>query len=125
MNCVDIHEYCKDDDQINVLFSWKREQRLAYKEIMKEIINSPEKTPLFLGKAYIHENRVHGLYVAERLNERYWGLYCAIGSRLTPGITEWMDYHFFNLIYKLGGQQLLLGGSENLGVSRYVSKIEP
>ena len=125
LNCVDIHEYFKDYDQVNVLFSWKREQSNAYREIIKEIINSPDNNPLFLGKAYIHENRVHGLYVAERLNERVWGLYCAIGSRCTPGITEWMDYHFFNLIYKLGGQLLLLGGSENLGVSRYVSKLNP
>ena len=125
LECVDFHEYFKDYDQVQVLFSWKKEQSDAYGEIMKEIINSPDNSPFFLGKAFIHGDRVHGLYVAERLNEKCWGLYCAIGSRMTPGITEWMDYHFFNLIHKMGGQQLLLGGSENIGVSRYVSKLSP
>ena len=125
LHCVDMHEYFNDHDQVNVLFSWKREQSHAYREIIKEIINAPSQAPTYLGKAYIHDNRIHGLYVAEKLSERLWGLYCAIGSRFSPGITEWMDYHFFNLIYNSGGHRLLLGGSENLGVSRYVSKLNP
>ena len=125
LDCVDLQEYFKDYDQVRDLFSWKKEQCDAYREILKEMLNTSDHHPSFLGKAYIHDHRIQGLYVAERLSEQCWGLYCAVGSRMTPGITEWMDYHFFNLIYKLGCQQLLLGGSENIGVSRYVSKLNP
>ena len=68
---------------------------------------------------------VHGIYISEKIADQATGLYCALSSLKAPGITEWMDYHFFKYLHESGYKQVYLGGSETSGVHQYVQKLSP
>lgn len=74
---------------------------------------------------YDEQQTLHGLYISESFGNGTMGLYCAVSSKGFPGITEWMDYHFFQRLYQDGIQYLYLGGSETQGVDTYIKKLFP
>jgi L-amino acid N-acyltransferase YncA len=72
---------------------------------------------------FVDQDRVRGLYIAERLSLTDMGLYCAITSKDEPGITEWTDAYFFKRLFTLGIQTVHLGGAENIGIHQFIRKL--
>lgn len=108
------------------LFKSHPEKYKSYKQMIQAVQrdekgNHHYKTCVF----YDEQSIVQGLYIGERLGRESMGLYCAVSSRSMPGITEWMDYHFFQQVYADGIPYLYLGGSETIGVDTYIQKLFP
>ncbi len=108
------------------LFGPDPDKYKSYLQIIREVASRRPGDGTYKACAYSDENgTVHGLYISELLAEGAMGLYCAISSRSSPGITEWMDYDFFRRVFEDGIHTLYLGGSETAGVHAYVQKLLP
>jgi hypothetical protein len=108
------------------LFGGSLEKYKSYLPIVREVLGRQSSNDHYKVCVYSDEDgMVHGLYLSERLEERKMGLYCAVSSKSSPGMTEWMDYDFFRWVYNEGIHTLYLGGSETEGVHRYVKKLLP
>lgn len=108
------------------LFGPDPDKYRSYLPIIREVAARGADDGIYTACAYCDEvGTMHGLYIGERLEKQSMGLYCAVSSRTSPGITEWMDYDFFRQIFAAGIDRLYLGGSETAGVHAYVQKLLP
>lgn len=109
------------------LFGSDPEKYRSYKQIIREAATSRGngEDRYKVCTYYDEKGVIQGLYVSEALEEGSMGLYCAVSSKTSPGITEWMDYDFFHQLYRQGIHTLYLGGSETQGVDAYVKKLLP
>jgi hypothetical protein len=108
------------------LFGSNPEKYKSYKQMIQEISSQGSDNDRY--KVCIYRDKdetIHGLYIGELLEKGSMGLYCAVSSRAFPGITEWMDYDFFQQIFHEGIHSLYLGGSETEGVHAYIQKLLP
>lgn len=94
----------------------------AYTNIIDAVLSADLRPP-YIASVYQNFNSVHGIYVAEQLSDDAVGLYCAVTSKSSPGMTEWMDVTFFQKLHELGIKKILLGGCENDGVMAYCKKL--
>jgi len=98
----------------------------SYKQIIREASSFRARDGKYKVCAYYDERHaVHGLYISELFEKGSMGLYCAVSSKSSPGITEWMDYDFFRQLFQEGIHTLYLGGSETEGVDAYIKKLLP
>ncbi|HEY0753397.1 MAG TPA: hypothetical protein VGD98_05495 [Ktedonobacteraceae bacterium] len=98
----------------------------SYMQILQEASSARGADSRYRFCAYYDERAtIHGLYVSELFQEGIMGLYCAVSARSFPGVTEWMDYDFFQQLFNEGIHTLYLGGSETEGVHGYVQKLLP
>ena len=108
------------------LFGPNPDKYNSYKQIIREASSLRASDGKYKVCAYYDEHHtIHGLYVSELLEQGSMGLYCAVSSKSSPGITEWMDYDFFRQLFQEGIHILYLGGSETEGVDAYVKKLLP
>lgn len=108
------------------LFGSNPDKYKSYLQIIREVSSQRPGDGTYKVCVYFDEDAtIHGLYISELLEERRMGLYCAISSRSSRGITEWMDYDFFQQVFHDGIDYLYLGGSETHGVHAYVKKLFP
>lgn len=108
------------------LFTSHPEKYNSYIQMIREVnAYSKEDTTYKICAYYDQHETIHGLYISESLGNGNMGLYCAVSSRDFPGITEWMDYDFFQQLYQDKVHYLYLGGSETSGVDTYIKKLFP
>ena len=108
------------------LFEPNPDKCKSYLQIIQEASSRRPSDGTYKVCVYSDENAtIHGLYISELLAKGRMGLYCAVSSKSSPGITEWMDYDFFQQLYRDGIHALYLGGSETEGVDAYVKKLLP
>jgi len=108
------------------LFGPNPDKYKSYLQIIREAISQRPSDGTYKVCVYYDEDAIiHGLYISELLEERRMGLYCAVSSKSSRGITEWMDYDFFQQLFHDGIDALYLGGSETPGVHAYVKKLFP
>ncbi|HET8844484.1 MAG TPA: hypothetical protein VFN35_23650, partial [Ktedonobacteraceae bacterium] len=108
------------------LFGPDPDKYKSYKQILREATSSRKNDSHYCTCFYYDEKGIiQGLYVSETLEKSSMGLYCAVSSKSSPGITEWMDYDFFHQLFQQGIHTLHLGGSETQGVDSYVKKLLP
>ena len=108
------------------LFGSNPDKYKSYLQIIREASSQRPGDGTYKVSVYSDEDAtIHGLYIGERLPERRMGLYCAVSSKSSRGITEWMDYDFFQQVFHDGIDALYLGGSETQGVHAYVKKLFP
>ena len=108
------------------LFGSNPDKYKSYRQIIREANSQRPGDGAYKVCVYYDEDAtIHGLYISELLEERCMGLYCAISSKSSRGITEWMDYNFFQQAFHDGIDSLYLGGSETHGVHEYVKKLFP
>lgn len=74
---------------------------------------------------FLHNDEVEGVYIVEFFSLTDSGLYCAVTAKNRPGITEWMDWYFFKMLYNEGVKNIYFGGSETKGVAYYIKKLNP
>ena len=110
----------------STLFADHSEKYESYLQMIREVNSHDERDNRYQICTYYDAYKtLHGLYISETFSDGNMGLYCAVSSKAFPGITEWMDYHFFQQLYQDGIQYLYLGGSETSGVDAYVKKLFP
>lgn len=108
------------------LFGQNPDKYKSYMQIIREASSLRPGDGKYKVCVYYDEHKtIHGLYIAELLEKDSMGLYCAVSSKSFPGITEWMDYDFFQQMFHEGIHYLYLGGSETQGVDAYVKKLLP
>lgn len=108
------------------LFGPSPEKYKSYLQIIREVDVRRSDDSRYNVCLYVDEHAaMHGLYISEWLGAECMGLYCAVSSKSSPGITEWMDYDFFLQLFRDGVRYLYLGGSETQGVDAYVQKLLP
>lgn len=108
------------------LASRKSSKHQAYFHLCRFVQAQEISRDGFFCKVYVdHNHHVHGLYIAQRLEDETAGLYCAITSRAYSYATERMDVAFFQWLRQMGIRKLMLGGSETAGVHHYVQKLLP
>lgn len=108
------------------LFGYNPDKFKSYAHILKEASSAPADEGRYRVCAYYDEHgTIQGVYVSELFEPGIMGLYCAVSSKSSPGITEWMDYDFFQRLFHEGIHMLYLGGSETEGVHAYVQKLLP
>jgi len=108
------------------LFSFNPDKYKSYMQVIREIRSKSSQNGKYKICVYYDEYKtIHGLYISELLEKGSMGLYCAVSSRAFPGITEWMDYDFFQQVFYDNIHYLYLGGSETQGVDAYVKKLLP
>jgi hypothetical protein len=108
------------------LFGHSPEKYRSYLQIIREVDAHRANDGRYTVCLYIDEHAaMHGLYISEWLGAESMGLYCAVSSKSSPGITEWMDYDFFQQLFHNGVRYLYLGGSETQGVDAYIQKLLP
>jgi hypothetical protein len=113
-----------EHQDFSTLFSADSEKNKCYRQMIAAVTSHQDakyKTCIYCDKYGV----AHGLYIAETLATGVMGLYCAVGSKKAPGITEWMDHDFFQQLYQQGIHILYLGGSETQGVDTYIKKLFP
>lgn len=71
------------------------------------------------------QSKIEGLYICEIISKNSVGLYCGLTSTKYGGITEYLDYLLFKKLLNKGYDYVYLGGSETLGVEKYVQKLRP
>lgn len=108
------------------LFGPNPDKYHSYRQIIREACSPRASESTYKVCAYYDAHHtIHGLYISELLAKGTMGLYCAVSSKSFPGITEWMDYDFFQQLFLEGIHTLYLGGSETEGVHAYVQKLLP
>ena len=108
------------------LFGFNPDKYKSYIQVVREVRSRKSEDGKYKICVYYDEHQtIHGLYISELLAKKCMGLYCAVSSRAFPGITEWMDYDFFQQIFSDNIPYLYLGGSETQGVDAYVKKLLP
>jgi hypothetical protein len=107
------------------LFGGSWDKYKSYAHIIKEASSIKDNGRYKVCSYYDERGIIQGLYVSERFREGISGLYCAVSTKVFPGVTEWMDYDFFQQLFYEGIHTLYLGGSETEGVHRYVQKLLP
>src|SRR5262249_14560352 len=108
------------------LFGPDPDKYRSYQQIIHETCAQGSRTSRYTVCAYYDEDAIiQGLYISERLKDDQAGLYCAVSAKTFPGLTEWMDYDFFQRLFQQGTRSLYLGGSETRGVHDYVQKLLP
>lgn len=108
------------------LFGFSPEKYKSYLQIIREVDARRTDGDRYNVCLYVDERAaMHGLYISEWLGAESMGLYCAVSSKSSPGITEWMDYDFFRQLFHAGIRYLYLGGSETQGVDAYIQKLLP
>jgi len=108
------------------VFGYNPDKYKSYMQILKEASAARGDHRRYRNCAYYDERgTLHGLYVSELYQPGIMGLYCAVSARSFSGITEWMDYDFFQQLFQEGIHTLYLGGSETEGVHGYVQKLLP
>jgi hypothetical protein len=108
------------------LFGPDPDKYRSYRQMIREICAQGSCNSRYIAYAYHDEQAtVQGLYIAEHLKDDHMGLYCAVSAKSFPGLTEWMDYNFFQRLFQQGVRFLHLGGSETRGVHDYVQKLLP
>jgi hypothetical protein len=97
----------------------------SYKAILEIALaaNAPRQRRYVATAFYDGANFLEGIYVAHLLDDKRAGIYCALSSRASEGITEWMDATFIRSLCHAGIKEILLGGSETVGVYDYVRKL--
>ncbi len=106
------------------LFDPSPQKYKSYLQIIREVDGC--RSDRYTVSLYLDERgAMHGLYISELLGAESMGLYCAVSSKGGPGITEWMDYDFFQQLFHAGIRYLYLGGSETRGVDAYIQKLLP
>lgn len=119
-------EQLESNPGFQALFGHNLDKYHSYKQIIKEACTPYIDDGRYRTCAYYNEhNVIQGFYVSELLAPSIMGLYCAVSAKSSPGITEWMDYNFFQQLFHEGIQLLYLGGSETEGVHTYVQKLLP
>jgi len=108
------------------LFGHNSEKYRSYLQIIQEVDAHRVDDGRYTVCLYVDERAaMHGLYIGESWGAESMGLYCAVSSKSSPGITEWMDYDFFRQLFYNGIRYLYLGGSETQGVDAYIQKLLP
>lgn len=97
----------------------------SYTMMLKEVISITKNQTYYKSYIFYYESKIHGIYIVEFLNSQSVGLYCALTSKAFPGITEWIDMEFFRKMRELEIETVFLGGSETIGVYRYIDKLLP
>ncbi len=119
-------EEIKSNPGFQNLFGQNSYKYKSYMQIIREASSLRPSDGRYKVCAYYDEHKtIHGLYIAELLEKDSMGLYCAVSSKSFPGITEWMDYDFFQQMFNEGIHYLYLGGSETKGVDAYIKKLLP
>jgi hypothetical protein len=110
----------------HTLFGHDPDKYRSYRQMIREVCLPGGSGSRYTVCAYYDEQAiVQGLYIGENLKGDHMGLYCAVSAKSFPGITEWMDYDFFQRLLQQGVCSLHLGGSETRGVHDYVQKLLP
>lgn len=118
--------YVEGNPGFHDLLGYNPDKYHSYLQIINEVRSHGLGNGNYKVCTYYDEREIiHGLYIAELLDEHTMGLYCAVSSRSFPGITEWMDYDFFKQVFNNGIEYLYFGGSETAGVDTYVKKLLP
>jgi hypothetical protein len=108
------------------LFGPDPDKYRSYQQIIREVCSQGSNSGKYIAYAYYDEQAtIQGLYISEHLKDGHMGLYCAISAKSCPGLTEWMDYDYFQRLFQQGIRSLYLGGSETRGVHDYVQKLLP
>lgn len=108
------------------LFGPDPDKYRSYRQIIREVCAQGSNSGKYISYAYYDEQAsIQGLYISEYLKNGHMGLYCAVSAKSCPGLTEWMDYDFFQRLFQQGIRSLYLGGSETRGVHDYVQKLLP
>jgi hypothetical protein len=108
------------------LFGPDPDKYRSYLQMIREVCSQGSSSGKYTVCAYYDEHAIiQGLYISEHLKDSHMGLYCAVSAKSFPGLTEWMDYDFFQRLFQLGTRSLYLGGSETRGVHDYVQKLLP
>jgi hypothetical protein len=95
-------------------------------QLIRTAGNSNTDILKYISCIYCNEAQIiHGIYVSELLSEHDAGLYCSVTSQAYEGITEWMDYDFFDKLHNKKIDTLYLGGSETIGIHTYTQKFFP
>lgn len=103
---IDLEKYSNYLPIVNYLYT--HEKDIKYKIMM-----------------FMYDDKIEGIYIVEIFSLTDSGLYCAVTAKNRPGITEWMDWYFFQKLYSEGIKTVYFGGSETKGVAYYIKKLNP
>lgn len=89
--------------------------------LMAQTINEYSYRPMI----FLLDGEIRGVYITEKLSLNELGFYCGVTSKDEPGLTEWMDIHFFRKMFIEGIQTVYLGGAERDGIAQFIDKLLP